>query len=338
MQPEVELSSTPNLLRKRSQQTACYPDGSTRDYVVGEPDLEKVIAMSHQYLPRYIYRVYSDASPGTNNKNGFSAHALLSSDRVKIEDMPQRQTRYIIDYHLRWLKHKRAWQSRLISVTSSLLFALQVAVHKRYKRIEHKKKAKRLNAKLQIARDKNHTSKIEDLQEEIRLHGQKPKDTNIFICILDTSTIPEDTAIYQANILAEAYENGDDIGLQKSYYIAELFVWESLQGDSSHVNFDELIKGGFLDLLSGYTESPNSLQLQVKRMRKELSSTRRTRHSVPADHFRMALAMAECFQAPFQLPMIIGFLSLASGRYTDGSVLAKITETIKGITQPNPFF
>lgn len=90
-------------------------------------------------------------------------------------------------------------------------------------------------------------------------------------------------------------------------------------------------------MLGGFKKSPDSLQLQVKRLRNEFLGRNAVIHSrksaISNADFKIAVTMAECFDIEFRLPMIVGFLSLKCRHYTDDSVLDKIMEAINGKMQ-----
>jgi hypothetical protein len=308
-------------------------------------------------VPRFIYRVYSDTSAGDNSEAGFLAHALsgrvatkygleAGSRHCRLEDVERADMRIMLSDHLSWKKRNGAFESRFISVTTSPLFALQLAVQKNARMKREERLAKKLaetaaKKKTKEADKKPEATDEHDGDEESGEDGmprKKPRvnvpEGNIYICIMDTSQLPKGTVLYKANALVRAYENGNALTQNPGFLIAEYLVWEILNADACHVPFDLLLQEGFMTLFDDFTESPTTLQTQVQRLRTGLfdygPQQAKKRTPFPHKRFGIAIRLATSFSNKWQLPMFVAFLALCRRWHTDESIVKRAMQTIDG--------
>jgi hypothetical protein len=159
-------------------------------------------------------------------------------------------------------------------------------------------------------------------------------EENIYISIIDTFSLPEDTVLLKANAMVKAYENGEPLTLNSGYLIAEYLVWEVLKVDSCHVPFDLLLEKGFLTLFDRFKQKPNTLQTQVQKLRAELFDygpiQNKNRTPFPHETFDIAIRLAASFGDNWQLPMFVSFLALSRRWYTDDSIIEGAMRAIDG--------
>jgi hypothetical protein len=341
-----------NDFRLQSSVAVRFPNDHNETLTIGLPNIEHVKAVSKKDLPPIMWRVYSRTSAGDNSEAGFNAHAQCEmvankyglqagSRSCRIEDIEQADMRDMLSNHLGWKKKNGGFESRFISITSSLLFALQLAVqkHTRMKR-EHrmeKEPAKRMMKEANKL-EANQTEGGEEAELEIARKNSRVNvpEAEIYISIIDTSKLLRGTTLYKANALVAAYQNGKALTQNREFFIAEYLAWETLNLDSCHVSFDTLLEKGFFPLFDDFKESPNTLQTQIQRLRKELydwgplQDKKRTAFS--HKKFGIAMRLAASFDKKWQLSMFVGFLSISRRWYTDDSILERALQAINGKT------
>jgi hypothetical protein len=152
MQAEVENKAwnafvlNDNEFRLQSPFSANFTNGRAEDLILGLPNIKHAKVVSRKNLPPFMYCVYSRTSAGDNSDTGFLAHALseavaskyslrVGSRSRRIEEIELSDMQDMLSNHLAWKKNNGAFESHFISVTSSLLFALQLYIQK-YVRME----------------------------------------------------------------------------------------------------------------------------------------------------------------------------------------------------------
>lgn len=303
-----------------------------------------------------MWRVYSRTSAGDNSETGFLAHALservaqkyglkAGSRQSRIEDIEQSDMRNMLSNHLGWKKKNGGFESRFVSITSSPVFALQLAVQKNARMKREQKAANKIaeiaaQKKLKQADKKSDKDENEDGAQSSEDAAPKKKgrvnilEGDIYISVLDTSKFPKGTAIYKANALVTAYENGKPLTDNKDFYIAEYLVWEKLNVESCHVSFNSLLEKGFLTLFDDFKESPSTLQVQVQRLRFNLydwgPQQNKKRTAFPHKRFSIVMRLAAAFDEKWQLPMFVAFLSLSRRWHTDESIVTRALQAMHG--------
>ncbi len=364
MQAEVEnkkwndsvQSINENEFRLQANVAAMFPSGRIEDLTLGLPNIKHVRAASRKDLPPVMWRVYSRTSAGDNSKAAFFAYAL--SERVahkygleagsrsrRIEDVEQTEMRDMLSTHLAWHKKNGGFESRFVSITSSPLFALQLAIQKHARMEREEKLAKR--AAEEAAKEKkkkaDKNSELNGEQEhdedsDMEVSKKKARVTvpegDIFISIIETSKLPKGTAIYKANMMLAAYENGKTLTHNPEFFVAEYLVWETLKADCRHVSFDTLLEKGFLALFDDFKQSPSNLQTQVQNLRSSLFDwgplQNKKRTAIPHKRFSIAIRLAASFGDKWQLPMFFAFLSLLRRWHTDDSIVLRAVQAIEG--------
>lgn len=187
----------------------------------------------------------------------------------KLSDIPHQRAKDMLENHLLW---RRFRGDQFVSWTSSLLWALQLAVRK----------------------DKD---------------PQYP-DVDIQICVLDTSKI-ETSSFFAASDLLRIYEVADEGKLAHRYYIAEYLYHGGLflHGSSSTVSLDVLMDYGLFNLLPELDDPDWRLKLcnAVDHFRGTMFSA--TRPITPVEA-RTALQLASLFEKQFTMPVMVALLSL----------------------------
>ena len=352
-----------NEFRLQANVAAMFPNGRIEDLTLGLPNIKHVKAASRKDLPPVMWRVYSRTSAGDNSEAAFLAHAL--SERVahkyglkagsrsrRVEDVDQMEMRDMLSNHLGWHKKNGGFESRFVSVTSSPLFALQLAIQKyaRMKREERLAKRAAEEAARKKMKKADKISEVDGEQEDdedsdIEIPKKKARvnvpEGDIFISIIDTSKLPKGTAIYKANLMLAAYENGKPLTQNPEFFVAEYLVWETLKVDSCHVSFDTLLDKEFLTLFDDFKQSPNNLQTQVQNLRSSLFDwgplQHKKRTDIPHRRFSIAMRLAASFADKWQLPMFVAFLSLLRRWHTDDSIILRAVQAIEGKCRPSSF-
>lgn len=353
-----------NEFRLQTNVDAMFPNGRIEDLTLGLPNIKHVQAASRKDLPNVMWRVYSRTSAGDNSEAQFFAHAL--SERVahkyarkagghprRIEDIEQMEMRNMLSNHLGGHKKYGGFESRFISITSSPLFALQLAVQK-YACMKHeemlakraaeepaKKKMKKAEEKIEIdgEQEDDEDSDIEILEKKSTINVS---EGDIFISIVDTSKLPKETAIYKANMMLAAYQNGKALTQNPEFFVAEYLVWETLKVDSCHIPFDTLLEKGFLTLFDDFKLSRNNLQMYVQKLRSNLFDwgplQNKKRTAIPHKKFDVAIRLATSFGDKWQLQMLVVFLSLLRRWHTDDSIILRAVQAIEGSRRPSAFY
>lgn len=149
------------------------------------------------------------------------------------------------------------------------------------------------------------------LQLAVRKHAdRKYPDGDIQICVLDTSKI-ETSSFFAASDLLRVYEVADEGKLAHRYYIAEYLYHGGLlvHGSSSTVSLDVLMECGLFNLLPEM-DDPRWRSLlcnAVDHFRGTMFSVTQLMTPVEA---RTALQLASLFEKRFTMPVMVAFLSL----------------------------
>ena len=97
-----------------------------------EVGVDSISTDSWTTIPRYLYRTYSESSQGHNSPEYFESGAmsagLLDPSSTQF-DMSRERARWSLLQHQLWLRED---PSPFVSMTSSLMFALQLAIHRKY--------------------------------------------------------------------------------------------------------------------------------------------------------------------------------------------------------------
>ena len=216
----------------------------------------------------------------------------------------------ILKNHLGWRTQKRQFESKFVSITSSLLFAIQLALQK-YARYQKDKERRKNNVR-----------------------PGDPPACSIFISILDLNTLPNDALLFKAEHLLDGYEYGFDLVDHREWLVAEYLVYQELVVESCHIPFESLINDGFFSLFHSFKQNSVGLQNLVQAQRKRLFSWNsmldKTRTSFPLHRYEIAVRMAQQFGQNFQLPILVAFLSLSRRWHKDESIVESLMETIDG--------
>lgn len=234
-------------------------------------------------VPRYLYRTYSNNSKGRNSVWSFRPGSMTYDD--KLSDIPHQRAKDMLENHLLW----RAFRGdQFVSWTSSLLWALQLALRKHW--------------------------------------DPKYPDGDIQICVLDTSKI-ETSSFFAASDLLRIYEVADEGKLAHRYYVAEYLYHGGLfvHGSSSIVSLDVLVECGLFKLLRELNDPSwrSSLCNAVAHFRGTMFSV--TRPITPVEG-RTALQLASLFEKPFTMPVMVALLSLRCRDPDDSNFLTLVAD------------
>lgn len=203
----------------------------------------------------------------------------------ELSDIPHKRAKDMLENHLLW---KVFPGDQFVSWTSSLLWALQLAVRKE--------------------NDRNYP------------------DRDIQICVLDTSKI-ETSSFFAASDLLRIYAVADEGKLAHRYYIAEYLYQGGLfvHGSSSTVSLEILMKHGLFNLLPelDYPEWREKLCNAVEHFRDIMFSATLAITRVEA---RIALQLASLFEKQFTMPVMVALLSLRSRDPDDSKFLTLVAD------------
>lgn len=261
-----------------------------------------------QDTPRYLFRVYSDASAGEN-----SSEWMKSVDALKnnLTDIFQRDdtssVALTLNEHLRW-KWKKSNGDPFISWTTSLLVAIQYAIYK--------------------------------------LKTEQPRKLNkIYLCIVDTTLFPNGVFLKDLDLIEEFHDkiSGSSGGLDNlremrntKYYFGEYLSQGqtniNIKGRSCTVPCDKIINNHLFAMMHQFKvdiESQSSLWANaVIKSREPFYITEQ--EVMDNSEFSEAMAIALEFDTKWVLPMLANLLALSPRTARDPANIGLILKQFSG--------
>ncbi|KAK8173937.1 hypothetical protein IWX90DRAFT_428341 [Phyllosticta citrichinensis] len=188
-----------------------------------------------------------------------------------------------------------------------------------------------------------------------RAHQPSLQDTDVFICVLDTKTLPDDLHIYPATALMAAYDikpivvrplnrNDKRNWLVPHYYLGEYLLHGPLSLAASKcaavkmqaVSLDCLEHTGLYSLLPALNNATiNSLAPEVRALRRALSGRDAKLEPLLPVHIGAFSTLGRLFGTSFALPVTVAFLTLRRWQTWPGQqVLDTILDSFEGFEGP----
>lgn len=263
------------------------------------------LATKLQNTPRYLFRVYSDASAGEN-----SSEWMKSVDALKnnLTDIFQRDDTSSIaltlNEHLRW-NWKKTNGDPFISWTTSLLVAIQYAIYK------HKTEPRKLN--------------------------------KIYLCIVDTTSFPSGVFIKDLDLIEEFHDKipGSSRGLgnllqmrDTKYYFGEYLSQgqTNIKGRSCTVPCDKIINNHLFAMMHQFkVDIESQISLWANAVIKSREPFYITEQEVMDNsEFSEAMAIALEFDTKWVLPMLANLLALSPRTARDPATIGLILKQFSG--------
>lgn len=263
------------------------------------------LATKLQDTPRYLFRVYSDASAGEN-----SSEWMKSVDALKnnLTDIFQRDDTSSIaltlNEHL-WWNRKKTNGDPFISWTTSLLVAIQYAIYK--------------------------------------LKTEPPKLNEIYLCIVDTTLLPNGVFIKDLDLIEEFHDKIPDSSrglgnLRKmrntKYYFGEYLSQgqTKIKGRSCSVPCDKIINNHLFAMMHQFkVDIEGQFSLWANAVIKSREPFYITEQEVMDNsEFSEAMAIALEFDTKWVLPMLANLLALSPRTARDPATIGLILKQFSG--------